>query len=587
MRQQPSNSDLSSGIELGNAMRRCRAAFLGVGLFSAMINVLALTSSIYMLQLYDRVLPSHSVPTLVGLTILMLILFAGYGLLDMVRARVMSRIGLRIDRSLRARVFALVIQLPLRVRGAVDAQQPVRDLDQIRAFLIGSGPIALFDLPWMPLYLGLVYLLHPWLGLLATSGALILIALTVLTELRSRAPMKSAATSATIRQSFGEATRRNAETIQALGMERRMAALWAERTERLLKDQLGATDVAAVYGTLSKVLRLILQSAILGLGAYLVVIGKATAGVMIAASILTSRALAPIEVAIANWRSFISARQASGRLSKLLASLPSRDETMVLPAPVGSVEVENLWVTAPGDQKPIVLSVSFAVAAGAGLGIIGPSASGKTTLARALVGAWLPLRGTIRLDGATLDQWSPEALGRHIGYLPQDIELFEGTVAANIARFELNPDPSKIIAAAQQAGVHEMILRQPDGYETRIGEGGAALSAGQRQRIALARALFGDPFLVVLDEPNSNLDAEGDAALTRAIQGIRKRNGVVIVIAHRPSALIGIDQLLVLGHGQAQAFGVKEEVLRRLAAPEAQAASGRLKIIGEAGRGGG
>jgi PrtD family type I secretion system ABC transporter len=564
--------------ELSTAIGRCRTAFIGVGIFSGLISILALTSSLYMLQLYDRVIPSHNVPTLVGLSIMMLVLYAGYGVLDMVRIRIMSRIGLRLDRALRERVFKLLLMLPVRTKSQGDGLAPVRDLDQVRSFLAGAGPIALFDMPWMPFYLGLVFLLHPWLGLLGSAGAIVLIGLTILTELRSRAPTRAASQSGSLRHTLGEAARRNAEAVHALGMVSRLSAVWAGVNERHLTDQIGASDVAAIYGTASKVLRLVLQSSVLGLGAYLVVIGQATGGVMIAASILVSRALAPVEIAIANWRGFLAARQSMERLTRLLAMLPDRDDRMPLPPPSKCLRVEGLWIAAPGLQHPIVQNVSFALDKGAGLGVIGPSASGKSTLARALVSAWVPLRGTIRLDGATLDQWSSDALGAHIGYLPQNIELFDGSVAENVARFDPAATADSIIAAAKVAGVHDMILRLPEGYETRIGEGGAALSAGQRQRVALARALYGDPFLVVLDEPNSNLDAEGDAALANAIGSVRARGGIAIVIAHRPSALAGLDQLLVMANGQAQAFGPKDDVLRAALQPVASAPATRFKV---------
>ena len=439
----------------------------------------------------------------------------------------------------------------------------------------------------MPFYLGLVFLLHPWLGLLGTIGAATLLGLTMLTEVRSRAPTKSASTSAAARLSFGEAARRNAEVIRALGMGPHISTTWSAHNEKYLTDQVGASDVAVTYGTLSKVLRLILQSAVLGLGAYLVIMGQVTGGVMIAASILVSRALAPIEIAIANWRGFLSSRQSAERLSKLLQSLPIRPEAMVLPTPARTFAVEGLWIAAPGYQKPIVENASFLLQAGDGLGVIGPSASGKSTLARALVGAWLPLRGNIRLDGGALDQWSPAALGVNIGYLPQDIELFDSSVAQNIARFDKNAPATAIIAAAQKAGAHEMILQLPEGYETRIGDGGTALSAGQRQRVALARALYDDPFLVVLDEPSSNLDADGDAALMRAIASVRQRGGIVIIVTHRPAALSGLDQLLVMSGGQVQAFGPKDEVLRKVVpmpAATGQSTSGRLKVVTEGGQ---
>ena len=539
--------------------------------------MLALTGSIYMLQLYDRVLPSHSVSTLVGLTLVMLLLYAGFGVFDVLRTRMMSRIGIRIERNLRDRVFSAVMLLPLRAGPRGDGLQPVRDADQIRGFLSGQGPTALFDLPWIPFYLGLVYLLHPWLGILGAAGAVLLVALTILTETRSRTSVRDGAVTGTARQTLGEAARRNAEAIRALGMGARLTASWSSLNEKHLAHQVGATDVAGTYGALSKVIRMVLQSAVLGLGAYLVIQGQATAGVMIAASILVSRALAPIEIAIANWRGFIAARQSAKRLSKLLSLVPECTNVMSLPKPARSLDVEGLFVTAPGQQRMILQNVSLSLGAGDGLGVIGPAAAGKSTLARTLVGAWLPQRGTVRLDGAALDQWSPDALGCHLGYLPQDIELFDGTVAENIARFDPDAKGDAIIAAATQAGVHDLILRLPEGYQTKIGEGGTALSAGQRQRVALARALYGDPFLVVLDEPNSNLDAEGDAALTKAIASVRARGAIIVVIAHRPSALAGLDRLMVLANGQVQSFGPKDEVLRKtvqnVAQPSAAAAA--------------
>lgn len=559
-------SEKSSAIVF--VVQNCRRALISAGLFSALINVLALTSSLYMLQLYDRVIPSHSVPTLIGLSLLMLVLYGAYGCLDLVRTRIMSRIGVRLDTLLRDRVFRLVLALPLRT-GAAPAQalQPIRDLDQLRGFLSGGGPAALFDMPWMPFYLGLVFLLHPWLGILSTCGAIVLVGLTVLTELRTRTPSLAMSKSAASRSAFAEASRRNAEIIKALGMSGRVTAGWAQLSDSFLADSFAAGDVATRYGTLSKVFRLLLQSAVLGLGAYLVVIGQATGGVMIAASILTSRALAPVEIAIANWKGFLAARQASDRLGKLFATAGAETTKLDLPRPTKSLQVEGIWVAAPGDTRAILQDISFQLAAGAGLGVIGPSASGKSTLVRAIVGAWATARGKIRIDGAALDQWSTQALGRYIGYLPQDIELFAGTVAENIARFEPGSTSEDIVRAAQAAGVHELVLRLPQGYQTQVGEGGVTLSAGQRQRIALARALYAEPFLVILDEPNSNLDAEGDAALTAAIMGVRQRGGIVMVVAHRPSALAGTDQILALAGGQVKAFGPRDEVLRAVVQP--------------------
>ena len=560
----PRAADARAPKGVSIVLRSCRNALLGVATFSGLINILALTGSLYMLQLYDRVLPSHSIPTLVGLTIIMAGLYTAYGILDLFRTRLMGRIGRRLDRRLRSQIFSAVLILPLRTKPGGDGLQPVRDCDQIRTFLMGTGPIALFDIPWMPIYLTLVFLLHPLLGFLATAGAIILVILTVLTERLSRTLTTTAAKSAAARQVFGESIRRNAEVIRGLGMSEHLAKHWERHNEQFIAQQLGAVEVAGSLGTASKVVRMVLQSGVLGLGAYLVIHNEATAGVMIAASILASRALAPVEIAIANWRGFLAARQSYARLQRLFAALPTQSEVLALERPRSTLSVNGLWVGAPGEAKAILQNVTFALKAGAGLGIIGPSASGKSTLARALVGAWLPRRGDIRLDDAALDRWQPTVLGGHIGYLPQDIELFDGTIAANISRFEQAPRSDAILAAARAAGVHEMVLHLPDGYETRIGEGGSFLSAGQRQRIALARALYGDPFLVVLDEPHSNLDADGDAALTRAVISIRQRRGIVIVIAHRPSALVGVDQLLVLLRGQVQTFGPRDAVLKQV-----------------------
>ena len=550
--------------EILDVLGHCRTALLSAGVFSGLINMLALSSSIYMLQVYDRVIPSHSVPTLIGLSIAMLMLFAAYAVLDVIRTRMMGRIAVRIDRALRDRVMQLVLRLPLRAGPAADGLQPVRDVDQIRGFMASGAPVALFDMPWMPFYLALVWLLHPWLGILATAGALVLVALTVLTEMRGRAPTGDMSLSGAQRMVLAEAARRNAAAIQAMGMSHRMISRWDRASERYLADQTAATDVISTYGSISRVLRLLLQSAVLGLGAYLVIIGQGSGGVMIAASILVSRALAPIEIAIANWRGFISARQSAARLSELLRAQPLQPDPLALPAPVATLQVEGLWVAPPGMQQPVVHGATLQLSRGMALGVIGPSAAGKSTFARALIGAWPAARGTVRLDGAALDQWSSDDLGAHIGYLPQEIELLDGTVAENIARFEPEAPAQAVIEAGQQAGVHDMIVRLPNGYDTRLGEGGMALSAGQRQRVALARALYRQPFLVVLDEPNSNLDRDGDEALERAIASVRKRGGIAVIIAHRPSVLASVDHLLVMTPGQQPLFGPREDMLRKL-----------------------
>lgn len=531
---------------------------------SGVVNVLALTGSFFMLQVYDRVIPGRSVPTLVGLAIFAAMLFIFQGILELIRSRLLVRIGMVLDARMSGRVYAALMRLPLRTKLAGDGLQSLRDLDQVRLFLSSAGPTALFDLPWMPLYLGICFLFHFWIGMAALAGALVLFGLTLLAEVRTREPAKKANSQAAARNTLAEATRRNVEVLQAMGFGSRIAERWSSVNAEYLGTNAKASDLAGTLGTVSKILRMMLQSGILGIGAYLVIHQEATGGIMIASSIMMSRALAPIELAIAHWKSFVSARQAWARLSQLLALLPEASSSVSLPAPSSGLAVEGISVAPPGEHRLVVQDAGFALEKGAGLGIIGPSASGKSSLVRAIAGVWLPVRGTVRLDGATLDQWSPEELGKHVGYLPQDVQLFDGTIAENIARFEPQAPSDKVLAAARAAGVHDLVVHLPEGYETRIGEAGSALSAGQRQRVALARALYGDPFLVILDEPNSNLDAEGEAALTEAIQGVRARGGIAVVVAHRPSALASLDQVLVMANGRVQACGPKNEVLNKV-----------------------
>jgi PrtD family type I secretion system ABC transporter len=564
--------------ELALALRACRSAFIGVAVFSGIINLLMLTGSFYMLEVYDRVLPSRSIPTLVGLTVLAASVFMFLGIIDLIRARVLTRIGASLDEALSARVFDAIVRLPLKAEVRNDGLQSLRDLDALRAFLSGLGPTALFDMPWLPLYISICFVFHFWLGVTATVGALILIALTLLTEMLTRAPAKAATGFAMTRNALVETSRRNAEVLMAMGMASRLCRRWRLANDKFLASQEQAADVAGGLGAIGRILRMALQSAMLGVGAFLVIQQEATGGVIIAGSILAARALAPVDLAIANWRGFVAARQSWERLTKLLSLLPAQDTPMALPAPTKLLRVEKVTAAPPGTQKIVVQDVSFTLKAGSGLGIIGSSASGKTSLARILVGVWQPARGKVSLDGAALDQWDLESLGRHIGYLPQDVELISGTVAENIARFDPDASPMKIIAAAQTAGVHELILKLASGYETDVGEQGTALSAGQQQRIALARALYGDPFLVVLDEPNSNLDADGETALTQAMTKVRARGGIVVVVAHRPSALGALDQVLVMNGGKAQAFGPKDEVLPRVLRRDAP---GALKVVSE------
>ena len=566
--------------ELRDAFSACRAALLGVALFSGVINILMLTGSFFMLEVYDRVLPSRSIPTLVALAMIAGVLFAFLGLLDITRSRILARVGGELNTRLAPRIYDTIVRLPLRGYGERDSLQPLRDLDQIRSFFSGGGPGALFDLPWMPLYLLICFGFHFWIGVTATVGALILIVLTGLTEILTRQPIWEAARAGTLRIMLAESGQRNAEALQAMGMAGWMGREWGESDEDYLSVQQRASDVSGGLGGLAKTLRMVLQASVLGVGAYLVIQQEATAGIIIAGSILSARALAPLDTAIANWKGFQAARQGWHRLNKLLEAVPPLAEPMPLPPPAEKISVEHVSVAPPGVNRLVVQDVTFDIENGDGLGIIGPSASGKSSLARSLVGVWTPARGRIRLDGAALDQWSPEALGRHIGYLPQDVELFDGNIAQNIARFDPGGTAQAIIAAAQTAGVHDMILRLPEGYQTVIGWGGEALSAGQRQRIALARALYRDPFLVVLDEPNSNLDGEGEEALTRALLSVRDRGGVVIVIAHRPSALAAVSKVLVMADGKVQVYGPKEDVLQKVLRPRALPTRSEMAVTG-------
>lgn len=552
--------------ELAAALATYKASFAGVAVFTALLNILYLTGSFFMLQVYDRVLPSRSVPTLVGLCALALALYAFQAVLDIVRGRVLARIAGGFAEQLEQRTYRLIVTLPLKAP-ALRRFEPARDLEQIRNFMAGGGPGALFDLPWLPLYLGICYLFHPMIGVTATVGALILVAITIVTEIKVRRPTLEASSLSAQRNGLIEASRSNSEVLHAMGMVDRFAALWADAARKQATVQLRATDITGGLGGLSRTSRMLLQSAVLAVGAYLVIHQQATAGIIIAGSILSARALAPVEVVIAQWRFFIGARQSWHRLTNLLERLPDEQERLALPPPRSSLTLDNVSVAPVGSDILAVREIAFELKAGQGLGIIGPSASGKSTLVRAIVGVWPAVQGKVRLDGAPIDQWPSEALGQHIGYLPQDMELFAGTVAQNIARLDPKPPSDAVIAAARAAGIHEMILSLPNGYETEMGDGGTALSAGQRQRVGLARALYGDPFLVVLDEPNSSLDVQGDEALTQAILGVRRRGGIVVVVAHRPSAIAGVDQLLLLNGGRKQAYGPKDTVLREAIRP--------------------
>lgn len=568
--------------EMRAVLASCRAHFLGVAAVSAVINVLMLTGPLFMLQVYDRVLPSRSVPTLIGLCIFALLLFLFLGALDAMRNRVLTRIARQIDEKLAPRAFDTVVASAIRRHAPGDELRVLRDLDGIRSFLSGPALPAFFDLPWMPIYVGVCFLFHPLIGWAILFGALALCGVTYATEALSFTPSRDLRGLAAKRQSLGEVARRNAELVQASGMSGLMNARFAKANERYQHKQQTLADITSGFGSVSRTFRLILQSAILSLGAWLVIHQQATAGVMLAATILSIRALAPVETVIANWRGFIAARQGLQHLSDALNEVPQAEPKVALPRPSQSLRATSLTIAAPNSTNAVLHDVSFALEAGTAMGVIGPTGSGKSSLARALVGAWKPSRGVVRLDGARLDQWDSDVLGGVVGYLPQQVELFEGSIAQNIARFQPEIDSKALLEASQSAAIHDLVLRLPQGYQSPVGEEGAALSGGQRQRIGLARALFGKPFLVVLDEPNANLDADGEVALARAILDVKQRKGIVVIVTHRPNILAIVDKLMVLNEGRVQAFGAREQVLNALRPAakmpmEAEAAAAAVK----------
>lgn len=556
--------------ELGRALAAWRRAFAAIGLFSLAINLLGLVPSLYMLQIYDRVLASRNTGTLWAISGIALGLLALLASLEWVRSRVLVRIGNRLDADLNERVFTANFGQLLR-RGGGNPAQALVDLATVRQFLTGTS-VGYFDLPWVPVYLLACFLLHPLLGVVSLLGLAVSIVLAWVSSRLTEPALTQAQESAMAANNFAANQLRSTEAIEAMGMLGAIRRHWWTRHVRMLAQQSTASDRAAVMAALSRNFRIAMQSVILGTGAWLVIEGAATPGTMIAASILMGKALGPVDQSIGSWKLVVQAREAWDRLSALLLEQPARTPALSLPPPTGRLQVEGLLASPPGMGALVLKGVSFALQPGELLGVVGPSASGKSTLARVLVGVWPPAGGSVRLDGADVTTWDKAELGPHLGYLPQDVTLFEGTVAENIARF--GPlDSQRIVQAAQAAGVHEMVLRLPSGYETRVGTGGSALSGGQRQRIALARALYGEPALVVLDEPNSSLDEAGEAALLQALQTFRGKGRTVVVIAHRLSLLQAVDKLLVLNDGVAVAFGPRDEVLKLRAAPPVQLAA--------------
>jgi PrtD family type I secretion system ABC transporter len=544
------------------AFRGLSTLFWSIAVFSVFVNLLMLTGPLYMLQIYDRVLASRSEETLLSLTLLIAALFAIMGLLDYIRSRVAARAGATFQARLDPRVFAAVLDRAVAPSERSRPASGLRDLEAVQKLMSSPVLFAVFDMPWAPIFIAAIFIFHPWLGWLAVVGGIVLVATTLLNQIVTRRPEARATAASAAADSFAEAARAQAETVRALGMQATVLERWRHGRSEALDAQLASSDRLGQFSTFTKTFRFFLQSAILGLGAYLVLLGELTPGAMIAASIILGRALAPVEQAIGGWPLVLRARQGWHNLRELLARPPQTAATR-LPRPDGYLDVEQVTVFPPGHSKAALRMLSFRVRPGEALGVIGVSAAGKSTLARVLTGLWEPASGSVRLDGATLDQYDPLSLGRFIGYLPQDLVLFDATVAENIARLDPDPDPEAVVTAARLAGAHEMILGLPQGYDTPILAQGARLSGGQRQRIALARAFYGDPALLVLDEPNSALDAEGSDALNAAIRTAKAAGKAVVIMAHRPAGIAECDLILLLDRGAARAFGPRDEVLRQ------------------------
>ncbi len=556
--------NLPTGLEeLRTVRRKSRPYFWFVAIFSAVVNLLMLTGPLYMMQVYDRVLGSRSEATLVALSVLVLFLYGMMGILDYVRGRVMGRVAARFQKDLDLRVFDAVMR-----RSAVQndelAQTGLRDLESVQRFMSSPVLLSLFDVPWTPVFIIGIMIFHPWLGYLALVGGAVLIMVTVFNQLVTRDPTLKSNQMVMQAERVSDQIRTEAEMVQALGMRGHAFQRWMTARAQALAGQIGSADLTGTFSTLTKTIRMLLQSAMLGLGAYLVLQGELSPGAMIAGSILMGRALAPIELAIGQWPMVERARKGWSNVAQLLTEIPEEPARTALPVPKAKLDVQQLTIVAPGEQQAALRLVSFNVAPGQAVGVIGPSGSGKSTLARALTGIWRPAGGKIRLDGAALDQYGPDVLGQHIGYLPQRVSLFDGTIAENIARLSPQPDAQKVVEAAKQADAHDMILKLPNGYDTRVTANGGRLSGGQIQRIGLARAMYGDPVFLVLDEPNSNLDNEGSKAVNRAIKNFKSRGKSVLIMAHRPAAIQECDTLLMIENGTRTAFGPKEEVLKQV-----------------------
>lgn len=550
--------------EMRSVRRRSGGALLSAFVFSIFVNLLMLTSPLYMLQIYDRVLASRSEPTLLALSVLAGFLFLAMGLLDHARNRVMVRIGARMQEDLDHRVLSAAFRRLTTAPQDPAAHSAQRDLETVSRVWASPALMALFDLPWTPVFAAALFIFHPWLGWTAIAGMLTLIAVTALNQRMTDTKVREAMSLGLHADRQAENLKAESELVRALGMTGAAFARWQGTRGRAARQALAVADTSGAFSVLTKTFRLFLQSAILGIGAWLVLRNQLSAGAMIAGSILMGRALQPIEVAVGQWSTLTRARQAQHRLEGLLSQVPEEEPRTALPRPDALLEVRNLSLAVPEEGKTVLRGVSFTLEPGQALGIIGPSGSGKSSLARALIGVWPPASGSIRLDGATLDQYDPDTLGRYIGYLPQRVTLFDGTIAANIARLESKADPAAVVAAAQSAAAHELIKALPQGYDTEVATMGGRLSGGQVQRVGMARALYGNPVLLVLDEPNSNLDNDGSMALNASIRAAKARGHSVLIMAHRPAAIQECDMLLVLNDGAPTAYGPRDKVLREM-----------------------
>ncbi|MEL6573545.1 MAG: type I secretion system permease/ATPase [Pseudomonadota bacterium] len=552
--------------ELIEARKQSRHLYWMVGVFSFFVNMLMLTGPLYMLNVYDRVLGSRSLETLIALSVLVAFLYGMMGILDYVRGRVMGRVGARFQASMDRRVFAAVLKAMTLNRAQKEAQTGLRDLEGVQRLITSPALMALFDVPFAPLFFLGIFIFHPLMGILALVGAAILIIVAIVNQVTTRKPLEKANAATFQSEQMGSQIRAESEMVQALGMRDAAFGRWQIARAESLDATIAAADGSGTFSAMTKTFRLFLQSAMLGLGAYLVLRGELTPGAMIAGSILLGRALAPIELIVGQFATFQKGREGWKNLAKLLGNVPPDDPRTNLPVPQARITADQVTVVPPGEQTASLRMISFDVKPGQAVGVIGTSGAGKTTLARAMTGVWRPAGGKIRLDGAALDQYSPDVLGDHIGYLPQRVHLFDGTIKENIARMSMTPDDAAVVAAAKKAAAHEMILKMPDGYDTRLSSHGGRLSGGQIQRIGLARALYGNPVVLVLDEPNSNLDNDGSIALNNAIRASKKEGKAVFIMAHRPAAIQECDMLLVIENGARRAFGPKDEVLRDMVA---------------------